>query len=100
MKLTHRIETDQATGLPVVWIDQDGQPIIRQPHHPNAVLDPSDPAVGAWESDAVAEAWAAEYIAGLEAEQAAAVAAQSAAEEDRARLVNIEAMLKQLLAKK
>lgn len=107
---TYRIETNPENGRPLVWIDVDGMPVIRQPHHPNAALDPADPTVGAWETEPEAAAWAEAYIAESIAQQEAEAAAQAeriaaeeaavvAAEEDRARLARIEDMLAQLLAK-
>ena len=107
---TYRVETDPSTGRPLVWIDANGNTVFRQPHHPNAVLDPANPLAGLWADEAEATAWAEECIAQLleqeaaaiaaaEAEEAAAAAAAQVAEEDRARLVRIEEMLAQLLAK-
>ena len=100
---TYRVEIDPATNAPLVWIDANGAPAIRQPHHPSAVLDPADPTAGLWQNEEQATIWATEYIAQIEAEQAAAAAQAEAetqaAEEDRARLVRIEEMLAQLLAK-
>lgn len=103
MAFTFTIDTDATTGAPVAWINHNGNPVIRQPHHPDALLDPNDPTVGLWESEAAATAWAQEYVAQIEAEQAEAIAqaeaeAQAVAE-DRARLERIEEMLTQLLAK-
>jgi hypothetical protein len=85
---TYRITNDE-NGI-MVWIDQDGQPIIMQPHHHNALNN------APWESEAEAETWAIEALERLqqEAEQRVSLAAQ--AEADRQRLINIENMLKQL----
>jgi hypothetical protein len=107
---TYRVETDPDSQTPIAWIDADGSPVIRQPHHPNAVLNPDDPSQGNWEDNVTAAAWAAAYCVQLAAEEQAAIdaaAAQQAAEEqaaqqaadDRDRLVRIEQMLTQLLAK-
>ena len=85
---TYRITNDE-NGI-MAWIDQDGQPIIMQPHHHNAVNNTP------WTSEAEAEAWAVEAVERLqeEAEERVSLAAQ--AEADRQRLINIENMLKQL----
>ena len=100
---TYRTEIDPATNRPLVWIDRDGHPAVRQPHHPNAVLDPSDPTAGLWTSEEEASAWAQDFITQLVADEQAIAeaAAQEAqkAEEDRARLARIEEMLAELLAR-
>jgi len=47
---TYRIEEEN--GHPVVWIDFDGNAVIYQPHHPEAVN------YAPWGTVAEAEAWA------------------------------------------
>jgi len=57
---TYRITNDE-NGI-MVWIDQDGQPIIMQPHHHNALNN------APWESEAEAETWAIEALERLQQE--------------------------------
>lgn len=85
---TYRVTNDE-NGI-MVWIDQDGQTIIMQPHHHNALNN------APWESEAEAEAWAIEAIQRLQQEAEDRVSLAAKIEEDRQRLINIENMLKQL----
>lgn len=65
MSLSYRVEIED--GHPLVWIDRDGYPVIRQPHHPNAYM------LAPWESVEEAEAWAESEVARMtEAENAPA----------------------------
>lgn len=97
-QITWRV-TDDADGI-IAWIDDEGYPILRQPHHPQQLLVDGK---GGWSSVAEAETWVSkkaediiEGNANREAEEAKVAAKQ---EEERQRLINIEAMLIQLTQK-
>lgn len=101
---THRVTVDEITGAIAAWIDVDGMQSIYQPHSPNSLnMEP-------WASIEEAEAWAVQACADFAAQEVAAVAAEEAAraaeeaaaaavQADRDRLVRIENMLTELLAK-
>lgn len=96
------VETE--TGHTAVWIQRDGEPVVYQPHHPAAINgEPwaTSEAAAAWAVKAVEDMQTADaaYEAAVKAAEAEAAAAQTALEEDRARLIRVEAMLKELLNK-
>ena len=90
---TYKIEIED--GNPVVFIlDEEGHPVLRQPHHPNAYL------AAPWGTEAEAEAWALSQVKELETADANQAQAQLEAEakalEDAKRLEEIHAMLTKL----
>lgn len=48
-------------GHPVLWVDEDGYPILRQEHHPQAYM------CAPWSTEAEALAWGETYLASLNA---------------------------------
>lgn len=100
MASTYTFRIEHEDGNPIVWIDRDGNQIIRQPHHPSAVHN------APWASDAEAQEWAQTAVEQLAAQEAAVEAAQAAeharnaqAAVDSQKLTEIHEMLTQLLAK-
>ena len=63
MSFTYRIEIED--GNPLVWIEKDGYPVIRQPHHPNAYM------LAPWDSVEEAESWAQSEVENMTANASA-----------------------------
>lgn len=95
--MTYTWEVTNDADQIIAWIKQDGYPVIRQLHHPQAVLVDG---VGNWDSTSEAETWVSAEVTKMNKDiadgKAAAEAAAAQAEEDRQRLINIETMLKTL----
>ena len=79
-------------GHPVAWIDVDGHPSIKQPHHPNAVN------FAPWESVEEATAWAEAEVAKIELQSVSAASIQQMALADSERLARIEEQNLQIIA--
>lgn len=56
---TLRVVTED--GHPVLFVDKDGYPILRQAHHPQAYM------CAPWSTEAEALAWGEAYVASLNA---------------------------------
>lgn len=79
-------------GSPVAWIDVNGYPSIKQPHHPNAInFEP-------WASESEASAWAENEVNKLEQENINTNSIQQMAIADSERLARIEEQNLQIIA--
>lgn len=84
----------------IAWVDKDGYPMLRQPHHPQQALVDGK---GTWASTSEAEVWATtlveQMIADDEARATSDVIAAEKAAADAVKIDEIHAMLTALSQK-